>query len=82
MCVARPQLRAGGASTQWGYTPLHHAADCGHEAVARFLVVEGGADVNAKTNVRCRRRRSSPLAGECSAALFSPYVKPLVNICV
>ncbi len=53
--MARPQLTAGGAATQDGWTPLHSAAMNGHEAVARCLVMEGGADMNAKSNVRRRR---------------------------
>ena len=40
--------RSGGAGGQDGRTPLHMARD---EAVARLLV-ERGADVNARNNVR------------------------------
>jgi len=36
---------------QNGETPLHVAASNGHEAIVRFLVVEGGMDVNTRSYV-------------------------------
>ncbi|RYP78372.1 hypothetical protein DL771_000557 [Monosporascus sp. 5C6A] len=38
------------AKDRVGVTPLHYAAENGHEAVVRFLVIEAGADKKAKDN--------------------------------
>jgi hypothetical protein len=49
--VSAAALRRCGCA-QDGYTPLHWAADNGHVACVALLV-ERGANKDAKTNVRC-----------------------------
>lgn len=50
---------------QDGFTPLHRAAECGHESVARYLVSQG-ANIEARTNVSdARDVRLSDGRGGC-----------------
>jgi len=56
VCSWRWWLRQRGGvclHVQWQVTPLHVAAGMGHEAVTRVLV-EAGADVNAKDAVQSK----------------------------
>ena len=64
-------------SSQGQYTPLHKASERGHQDVAELLV-EKGADVNARTEVR----PTLPPTHIAAASLFSrccPFLTPSLS---
>jgi ankyrin repeat protein len=65
--AALPALRC--ARAQNGRTPLHWAAEGGHPPVVKLLV-DSGADVEAKDNVRCAARCALHAGSEHHAAVL------------